>query len=208
MATRKNAAKTATKKSADKATNQKAAKQRTTAAAKQKAQARATGNTDVQKFGNADTETQKAAAGAVQITSASFSTPEQKAAVSNRQSAVEKALAERDQILQQAQKEEASQAVVEQQNVADVMTELQAPLRAPSTNPTGPKAHGVNEVGVHPDVTSPTNLYAAQTPALPGTGVADPRDLAPGQGMSPSPPVSSSNILPQPDKPGTGFSKL
>lgn len=211
MATRKTAAKSATKKSTAKkaATNQQAAKQRTSAAAKQQeSQARATGKTDLQKFGDADTETQKAAAGAAQLEVTGFTTSEQQGAVNQRVSSVEQAVAERDRILREAQKEEQQAAVVEQQNSVDLMSNLQAPLRAPSTNPTGPKAHGVNEVGVHPDVTSPTNLMAAQTPALPGTGVADPRDLAPGQDMSPSPPVSSSNILPQPDKAGTGFSKL
>ncbi len=217
MATRKSAAKSAPKKrtedksaSTDKSVaNQKAAKQRTSRAAKeQEAQARATGDTDLQKFGDSDTETQKAAAGAAQVRVTSFTGDVPAQAVSQRVGSVEQALAERNRVLEQAQREQEQRAVVEQQNTADVMTNLQAPLRAPADNPTGPRAHGVNEVGVHPDVTSPTNLMAAETPALPGTGVADPRDLAPGQDMSPSPPVSSSNILPQPDKPGSNFSKL
>lgn len=209
MATRKNAAKSATKKSTAKkaATNQSAAKQRTAAKAQETA-ARATGQTDLQKFGDADTETQKAASVAAQVEVGSFTSADQQGAVSQRVDAVQAAVAERDKILREAQQEEQQKAVVEQQNSVDLMSNLQAPPRAPSTNATGPKAHGVNEVGIHPDVTSPTNLMAAETPALPGTGVADPRDLAPGQDMSPSPPVSSSNILPQPDKAGTGFSKL
>lgn len=209
MATRKPAAKSATKKTTAKksATNQSAAKQRTAAKAQETA-ARATGQTDLQKFGDADTETQKAASVAAQAQVTSFSTSAQQGAVDQRVDAVQQAVAERDKILREAKQDEEKAAVVDQQNAADLMTSLQAPLRAPTTNATGPKAHGVNDVGVHPDVTSPTNLMAAQTPALPGTGVADPRDLAPGQDMSPSPPVSSSNILPQPDKAGTGFSKL
>jgi hypothetical protein len=206
MATRKTAAKPATKKSTAKA-NQQAAKQRTTQKAKA-SESNVIGQTDLQKFGDADEQTQKAAAGAAQLEVTGFSTSDQRSAVSTRVGAVERACAERDRILQQAQREQEKAAHVDEQNVAAVMNDLQAPPRAPATNATGPKAHGVNEVGIHPDVTSPTNLYAAETPALPGTGVADPRDLAPGQDMSPSPPVSSSNILPLPDKAGTPFSKL
>lgn len=220
MATRK----TAAKKAAKKTTNQQAAAKRTAKKsvkadttptadqtdASRTAAARVTVGdstlTDVSKFGTSDTETQKAAAGQAQLEATSF-TGDAAGAVNLRVSNVQAAVAEQRAVAEQAAKEEQAQAVVASDNAAAVMNDLQAPLRAPTTNSTQ-KVHGVNEVGIHPDVTSPTNLMGAQEPALPGTGVADPRDLAPGQDMSPSPPVSSSNILPQPDKPGSRFSKL
>ena len=55
--------------------------------------------------------------------------------------------------------------------------------------------------GIHPDVTSPTTGPVVN---VPGTGVAKLSELAPGQSLAPSPPISSSNILPQPDKPSFG----
>lgn len=58
-----------------------------------------------------------------------------------------------------------------------------------------------NPQGIHPDVTSPVTGPAVN---VPGTGVAKLSDLAPGQSLAPSPPISSSNILPQPDKPSFG----
>lgn len=61
--------------------------------------------------------------------------------------------------------------------------------------PASPAAQGVS-----PDVTSPVDLSA---PVL-GSGVAKLHELAPGQSLAPSPPISSSNILPQPEKPSFG----
>lgn len=58
-----------------------------------------------------------------------------------------------------------------------------------------------NPQGIHPDVTSPVTGPVVN---VPGTGVAKLSELAPGQSLAPSPPISSSNILPQPDKPSFG----
>jgi hypothetical protein len=219
MATRKTTAKKAA------ATNQKAAAKRTAAkqepkdnpvsnettraatTSEQADHARVTsGETDVQRFGDADTETQKSAAGTAQLAYATGQSGSTDAST-QRLSAVEQAVAERDKIVQQAADEAKRAEQVESANVAEVMTDLQSAPKAPVTNAMQ-QPLAVADVGIHPDVTSPTNLYAMQNPALPGTGVADPRDLAPGQDMSPSPPISSSNILPTPTKPGTPFSKL
>lgn len=82
-------------------------------------------------------------------------------------------------------------------------------LRAPMDNAMQKRNDIAHPTGIHPDVTSPTTGPIGQVAQnIPGTGVADIRDLAPGQDLSPSPPVSSSNILPQPNKPGSLFSKL
>lgn len=167
--------------------------------------AKNTEQTDVDKFGTSDTETQKAASVAAARTAPVTGTYGD--AVGSRQDAISKALSERETIIKQAAKEVPAQADAEAANTTALMNDLEAPLKAPVTNPLQ-KPLQVTDVGIHPDVTSPVNLFAAQAPALPGTGVADPRDLAPGQDMSPSPPVSSSNILPNPDKPGTNFSRL
>lgn len=53
--------------------------------------------------------------------------------------------------------------------------------------------------GIHPDVTS---LTTNEVPL--SDGVARLEDLAPGQSLEPSPAASSSNILPQPEKPSFG----
>jgi hypothetical protein len=82
-------------------------------------------------------------------------------------------------------------------------------LRAPMDNAMQKRNDIAHPTGISPDVTSPTTGPVGQVARnIPGTGVADIRDLAPGQDLSPSPPVSSSNILPQPNKPGSVFSKL
>lgn len=213
MATRKTtktAAKTAATTETDEreraAANQRSAQQRV-----QRSTARAAGEdaSGAEVYGNANTETQKAAAGYAQtdMDTGRVADPALGQSVQARQSRIQQAVAEQRRVAEEAANEvrEADKAAVETHEA--VMNNLEAPLRAPTTNAMqAPREPG--QVGVHPDVTSPTNLMAAEQPALPGTGVADPRDLAPGQDMSPSPPVSSSNILPQPDKPGTPFSKL
>ena len=196
----KSAAKTAAEKKA--ASNQKAAAKRTAS--------KAAASTDASAaYGTANTETQKAAAGYAQTGQSTklAADPSLAGAVQSRESRIRAAVAEQQSVGKQSAEEvrRADEAAAEQHE--HVMNELEAPLRAPTTNAMqAPREPG--QVGIHPDVTSPTNLMAAENPALPGTGVADPRDLAPGQDMSPSPPVSSSNILPLPDKPGTHFSKL
>lgn len=82
-------------------------------------------------------------------------------------------------------------------------------LRAPMSNAMQKRNDIAHPTGISPDVTSPTTGPVGQVAQnIPGTGVADITDLAPGQDLSPSPPVSSSNILPQPNKPGSLFSKL
>ena len=52
---------------------------------------------------------------------------------------------------------------------------------------------------VHPDVTS-----LGGPKAVLGNGIAKHEDLAPGQSLEPSPPASSSNILPQEENPSFG----
>lgn len=183
------------------------------AEANQKAAAKRTSNkstTDASAaYGDANTETQKAAAGYAQSghDPSAVADPSLRKSVETRQSRQQQAVAEQQRVAKEAAEQARKAQAVEAEQTTHVMNELDAPLRAPTDNAMQ-KPAAPAQVGVHPDVTSPTNLMAAETPALPGTGVADPRDLAPGQDMSPSPPVSSSNILPQPDKPGTPFSKL
>lgn len=82
-----------------------------------------------------------------------------------------------------------------------------ATLRAPLDNAMQKPAGDAAPPGIHPDVTSPTTAAPGDV-KIPGTGVADIRDLAPGQSLAPSPPVSSSNIVPTPNKPGTPFAQL
>jgi len=82
-----------------------------------------------------------------------------------------------------------------------------ATLRAPLDNPMQKPAAEAAPPGIHPDVTSPTSGSPGEV-KIPGTGVADIRDLAPGQSLAPSPPVSSSNIVPTPNKPGSPFAQL
>lgn len=197
--------KSATKTAAE---NQKAAAKRTSTKAATAEQVNA--DTDASAaYGNANTETQKAAAGFAQSghDPSAVADPSLRKSVQVRLSRQEEAVAEQRRVAEEAAKQVREQQGAEAESTTHVMNELEAPLRAPTDN-AYQKPAAPAQVGVHPDVTSPTNLMASEVPALPGTGVADPRDLAPGQDMSPSPPVSSSNILPQPDKPGTPFSKL
>lgn len=92
---------------------------------------------------------------------------------------------------------------------ASVQTPGQMGLRAPMSNAMQHRSDVATPAGIHPDVTSPTTGPIGQVAKqIPGTGVAEITDLAPGQDLSPSPPISSSNILPQPNKPGSLFSKL
>ena len=197
--------KSATKTAAQ---NQKAAAKRTSN--KSATTAKADEATDASAaYGDANTETQKAAAGYAQSghDPSAVADPSLQKSVQVRLSRQEEAVAEQQRVAKEAAEQARKAQAAEAEQTTHVMNELEAPLRAPTDNAMQ-KPAAPAQVGVHPDVTSPTNLMAAETPALPGTGVADPRDLAPGQDMSPSPPVSSSNILPQPDKPGTPFSKL
>lgn len=104
-----------------------------------------------------------------------------------------------------------AQAEVERLQNAGVGVDPAAPgvavMRAPLDNPMQKPAGDAAPPGIHPDVTSPTSGSPGEV-RIPGTGVADIRDLAPGQSLAPSPPVSSSNIVPTPNKPGTPFAQL
>ena len=53
----------------------------------------------------------------------------------------------------------------------------------------------------------PEGVHRVPDTPVPGSGVADPRDLAPGQDLSPSPPYGV-NITPQPNKAGSVYSEL
>lgn len=200
MATKKQT----TKKSATKKANpnQTAAKRRT--AAKDETQRAAPARDDVSVLGNADVETQKAAAVAASVQAGD---PQLQWAVDPRASAVQQALADRDRLLQEGETRRRQAERARQETTQRIMRDLQPEPRAPLDNPTR-RPDDPQQVGVSPDVTSPTSLMHHDEPRLPGTGVADPRDLAPGQSMAPSPPISSSNIVPTPLKPGTHFSKI
>lgn len=125
-------------------------------------------------------------------------------AVRERQDAIARAVQDREAAARRAAGRVAQvEADAAAQRVALASTDVKEVLRAPLDNPTQRR---VAPAGIHPDVTSSTS-HALDMP-VPGTGVAELTDLAPGQDLSPSPPVSSSNILPQPDKPGSLYSKL
>jgi type II secretory pathway pseudopilin PulG len=120
-------------------------------------------------------------------------------------------------------REAQAQALAAQQQARDAQAEVErlhnagvgvdptqpgyAQLRAPLDNPMQKPAADSAPAGISPDVTSPTSGSVGEV-KIPGTGVADIRDLAPGQSLAPSPPVSSSNIVPTPNKPGTPFAQL
>lgn len=219
MATKKTAAKKAAK-----TTNQKAAAKRTAnksaapaaeagtargapvSAAGASTRASADPGTDVGTFGTADLETQKAASVAAQaqyVPNDNNLTP----SVGLRLDAVQQAVSERDRLVREGENRRRTHEEVVTQNQSGIMNDLQSSPKAPFDNPLQ-KPIEPGQTGIHPDVTSPTNAMADEQPRLPGTGVADPRDLAPGQDLSPSPPVSSSNIVPTPLKEGTNFSKV
>ena len=220
MATRK----TTAKKSA--ANNQKAAARRTQAqkAADAAATARNTANNsaganvpvnpsprDVRAptaqerpftLAAADLETQKAASVEQQL-----ATPIDShlgAVVAPRVSVVEQAMAQRAADVNQMQ-QEADRARESEQAVRAANAGISGDIAA---TPRVPDVSGRDPQGVHPDVTSPTSAAPAVDVPVPGTGVADPRDLAPGQDLTPSPPISSSNILPTPNKAGSVYAKL
>ena len=124
-------------------------------------------------------------------------------ATSRQISRAEAAVAERNRIAAAKQAEFDENARREEQTRVDRVNAERADsgaLRAP-VDPA--KAQGIS-----PDVTSAVNVTSLGELPVPGTGVAHPDDLAPGQSMAPSPPQSSSNIVPNPDKPGTHFSKM
>ena len=129
-------------------------------------------------------------------------------------SQVDEAVALREaqaQALEAQQRARDAQKEVERLQNAGVGVDPREPgyatLRAPLDNPMQKPAAEVAPPGIHPDVTSPTSGSPGEV-KIPGTGVADIRDLAPGQSLAPSPPVSSSNIVPTPNKPGTPFAQL
>ncbi len=188
MATRK----TTTKKSA-KNTNQTAAKRRT--AKKSAVQPALT-------LQAADLQTQKAASVEQQLATPIDSTLG--TVVQQRVGLVEQAMAQRAGDLSQMQAEaaRAEQAQAQEHRINAGV----APAGVAST-PRVPVAPDKDPAGIHPDVTSPTTAVPGEV-RVPGTGVADPRDLAPGQDLTPSPPMSSSNILPTPNKPGSLYAKL
>lgn len=216
MATRK----ATTKKSA----NQTAAKQRVTAAQKQ-ADADATARNTAANISAdnvpapesvraptaqerpftlaaADLQTQKAASVEQQLATPADS--HLGSVTAQRVSVVEQAMAQRASDISDMQKE-ADAAAESEQAVQAVNAGISEDL---AQTPRVPVAPGKDPQGVHPDVTSPTSATPAVDVKIPGTGVADPRDLAPGQDLTPSPPMSSSNILPQPNKPGSVYSRL
>lgn len=220
-----------TKKSAKKATNQTSAKQRVSAAQKQaQLDAEATQRNSAANLSGqnvpsdaspapasvrsptaeerpftlqaADIGTQKAASVEQQL-----ATPPDShlgTVTAQRVSVVEQAMAQRAQDLTQMQRD-AEKAAASEQAVQAANAGLTGEMAA---TPRVPVAPGKDPAGIHPDVTSPTSATPAVDLPVPGTGVADPRDLAPGQDLTPSPPMSSSNILPQPNKPGSVYSKL
>jgi hypothetical protein len=136
------------------------------------------------------------------------------ATINNAVSQVNEAVQLREQqaqALQNQQQARDAQAEVERLQNAGVGVDPRAPgyaaLRAPLDNPMQKPAADAAAPGISPDVTSPTSGSPGDV-RIPGTGVADVRDLAPGQSLAPSPPVSSSNIVPTPNKPGTPFAQL
>lgn len=135
-------------------------------------------------------------------------------AVQQKISQVDEAVALREaqaQALQKQQEARDAQREVERLQNAGVGVDPAAPgyavLRAPLDNPMQKPAGDAAPPGIHPDVTSPTSGSPGDV-KIPGSGVADIRDLAPGQSLAPSPPVSSSNIVPTPNKPGSPFAQL
>jgi hypothetical protein len=126
-------------------------------------------------------------------------------AVSQRQQAIQKAVADRSAAARRAAEQVPQMEAAEQAQLTSVANSTEGVPRAPLDNPTR-KPLIDPPAGIHPDVTSSTS-HALDMP-VPGTGVAEITDLAPGQDISPSPPISSSNILPQPNKPGSLYSKL
>lgn len=136
--------------------------------------------------------------------------------VTSRVSDIDKAVQLREaQARALAANEAAALAQAEVDRLASVSPQAGTPtpgqmgLRAPMDNAMQKRNDIAHPTGISPDVTSPTTGPIGQVAAnIPGTGVADIRDLAPGQDLSPSPPVSSSNILPQPNKAGSLYSKL
>ena len=188
MATRK----TTTKKSA-KNINQTAAKQRT---------AKKSAVDPALTLQGADLETQKAASVEQQLATPIDSTLG--TVVQQRVGLVEQAMAQRAGDLSQMHAE-ADKAAKAEADTHAANAGLSGEL---AQTPRVPVAPGKDPQGIHPDVTSPTSAAPAVDVKIPGTGVADPRDLAPGQDLTPSPPMSSSNILPQPNKPGSVYSRL
>ena len=117
------------------------------------------------------------------------------AAVSDHKSDIEKALAERESVVgeMKSEYEQSAKDAKKAQNTQQKRHEELAHHVVPRTVEDIPPA-----VGPGP---APTPTTA------PGTGVADPRDLAPGQDLSPCPPGGVS-IAPQPNKEGSLFSKI
>lgn len=213
MATRKTAAKKATTK-----TNQQAARQRTTAASKATSAEAAVPPSPVvtgPTLSDAPMPLHQAAAALTSVQAVTAGQPQVQQLVSQRLSDVEQAVALRAQQAQahsRAAQLRAEAAELERQaNVSPAadapVMQLAAAMRAPMTNPTQ-KPVAVEGAGISPDVTSPISAPGANGWEVPGTGVAELTDLAPGQDLSPSPPISSSNIAPLPNKPGSLYSKL
>lgn len=116
---------------------------------------------------------------------------------SEKQSQIEQAMTERARIVD----EMADEIDRDLQAEAEQQAQERKLVRRPPVVPS-------RFAGIHPDVTSATSTPPGDVAEhTPGTGVADPRDLAPGQDLSPCPPGGLS-IAAQPDKPGTNFSRL
>lgn len=148
----------------------------------------------------------QAAAGAAQLATGQRGNTTLADATGERMSAIDAAVKARsdearriqDQNAKAAEGEEAMR--VENQSVPlDSMGAAEAEMRVPAG--VAKAAVTYEAQGISPDVTSPTTGPVVH---VPGTGVAKLSELAPGQSLAPSPPISSSNILPQPDKPSFG----
>lgn len=125
--------------------------------------------------------------------------------VGSREQRIRQALSEREAKVGQMRSEKERQWHGHHAAPATVVARPGAtPLRVPA-GPDDAAAPTVDEQGNEILPTPPAAVAAPHGP--PGTGVADPADLAPGQSLEPSPP-GGVNIAPLPDKPGSVFSKL
>lgn len=151
-------------------------------------------------------EVHQAAAGNAQGLAAPYAADGVVAATNERVDAIHAAVQARNaEALEMTEKNAKAAEGHEAQRVENVSVPLdsagakEAALRVPEGLQKPAAAYAPQ--GISPDVTSPVTGPVVQ---VPGTGVAKLSELAPGQSLAPSPPISSSNILPQPDKPSFG----
>lgn len=123
--------------------------------------------------------------------------------VRNRESEVQKAVSQRESDVKSMQKDFDGRERTEVVRRKEMRTSMAPAMRVP----VEPGSRTV-PTGIDADVTSPVAVGVGALPDhMPGTGVADPKDLAPGQSLEPSPPGGVA-IAPLPNKPGTLYSKL